>query len=544
MGVSRRHLLGVAGAGALGSAAGLLGPAASAAAGTVADAVASTANRRSGPPPRGEELCFLPATELADLMRRRRVSPVEVAQAHLDRIARVNPDINAYVTLIDPDAVLAQARAAEKRIRSGEARALEGLPVAVKDLFDFLAGVRNTFGSVPMKELDFVPPFTAVYVQRLLDAGAIPIGKTNTPEFGHEGTTDNFAFGPTRNPFDLDYNAGGSSGGSAAAMAAFLAPISQGSDAGGSVRIPAAMCGIVGFKATFGRIPQDAPPLAHTPFLHPGPMTRTVADAALLMDVMAQPYSGDPLSLSEKLDYSRGIRGSIKGKKIAFSPDLDLFPVEPEVDRVVRASLDAFRDAGAVVDEVSLGLDKLVIDGRPVTQSDLSDLWVQEQSVLYAHAVDLLRLYVGVDLLEHAATLNPEFLGMIERGMATSAREYRYGDFLRADVLHTVEAIFDEYDYIVSPTLSVVGVRNTDDGNTLGPADVEGVPVDRLIGWCLTYIYNFTGHPAISVPAGLAANGLPVGLQIAGRRWADVDVLSAASVVEQRRDWSEAYPRG
>lgn len=544
MDLSRRRLLGVAGALSLGpTVAGVPGQTTALPAGTALPTPQEQSPHHRGRPPQGEDLCFLPATELHALMRRRSVSPVEVAQAHLDRIDRLNPDLNAFVTLIDPDQLLGQARAAERRFAKRDARPLEGLPLAVKDLFDFLAGVRNTFGSVPFKELGFVPPFSATYVQRLVDAGAIPVGKTNTPEFGHEGTTDNFAFGPTRNPFDLAYNAGGSSGGSAAAMAAFLAPISQGSDAGGSVRIPAAMSGIVGFKATFGRIPQDAPPLAHTPFLHPGPMTRTVADAALLMDVMGQPFSGDPLSLSERMDYSRAVGRSIRGARIAYSPNLDLFPVDPEVTRVTGEALNAFRDAGATVEEVSLGLDQLVVRGRPIRLSDLSDLWVQEQSVLYAHAVDLLKLYVGVDLLQHRDQLNPEFLGMIELGMGTSAQEYRYGDFLRSDVLHAVEAIFAKYDFLVTPTLSVVGVENTDDGNTLGPAEVEGVPVDRLIGWCLTYLYNFTGHPAISVPAGLAANGLPVGLQIAGRRWADVAVLSAAHAFERARDWADTYPR-
>lgn len=532
MSLSRRRLLGAAGATALGAAT----------ANVTSSGVVFAAPSPKGPP-EGEELCFLPATELAEHLRKRRVSPVEVAQAHIDRIERLNPSLNAYVTLIEPDKVLADATAAEKRLRSGEARPLEGLPVAIKDLFDFLAGVRNTFGSVPFKEMGFVPPFSAIYVQRLLDAGAIPIGKTNTPEFGHEGTTDNFAFGPTRNPFDHAYNAGGSSGGSAAAMAAYLAPLSQGSDAGGSVRIPAAMCGVVGFKPTFGRIPQDAPPLGHTPFLHPGPITRTVADAALMMDVMGQPFSGDPLSLSERMNYSRGLGRSLRGKKIAFSPSLDLFPVEPEVARVAGESLGALRDAGAIVEEVSLGLDQLTVRGHSIELKDLSDLWVQEQSVLYAHAVDLLRLYVGVDLNDHLDALNPEFRGMIELGMGTSARDYRYGDFLRADVLHLIEATFDDYDYLVCPTLCTVGVRNTDDGNTLGPAEVEGVRVNRLIGWCMTYLYNFTGHPAISVPAGLASNGLPVGLQIAGRRWDDTGVLSAASAFEKHRDWADTYPR-
>ncbi|WUI59098.1 amidase family protein (plasmid) [Micromonospora zamorensis] len=470
-------------------------------------------------------------------------------RAHLQRIERINPQLNAFVHVRDGDLLLIEARAADKRVMQGKARALEGLPLAVKDLFDFLAGAPNTFGSVPVKRKRFVPDFCAGYIQSLLNGGAIAIGKTNTPEFGHKGITDNPAWGPTHTPYNLAYNAGGSSGGSAAAAAASLAPLTQGSDAGGSVRIPAAMCGVVGFKATFGRIPQDWPPAPHTPFLHPGPITRTVADAALMMDVMGQPSSSDPLSLSERMNYSSAVGRSIKGKRIAFTPDFGMFPVEPEVDRVVRASLDALRDAGAIVEEVPIGLDQLTafdkatLRGRPVELADLSDLWVGLQSVLYTSAVDILRLHVGVDLAEVGDQLSPEFRQMIERGMSTSARDYQFGQFLRSDVLHAIEAIFTTYDYIVSPTLSVAGVLNAADGTTIGPTSVQGMAVNPLIGWCMTYLYNFTGHPAISIPAGLSSNGLPVGVQIAGRRWADRAVLAAAAVIERRRPWAHTYPR-
>lgn len=517
------------------------GGAIAAAAGVFSGLASTTAASARPSHPAGEELCFETATDLLRLMKKRKVSPVEVVTAHLNRIDRLNPTINAFVTLLH-DQALAQAKDAEKRIKRGEARSLEGLPLGVKDLFDFLEGVRNTFGCKPIKEMNFVPPHSAIYVQRLTDAGAIPVGKTNTPEFGHEGITDNYAFGPTRSPFDLTKNAGGSSGGSAAAMAAFLAPISQGSDAGGSVRIPAAFTGTVGFKPTQGRIPQDAPPISHTPFFTPGPQTRTVADTALLMNVMGTPFSGDPLSLPDHLDYNSALDTSLQGKRIAFSPNLDIFPVEAEVERVVRESLGGFRDAGATVEEVSVGFSDIVFDGRPVTQQDTAALWVQEQSVLYAHAMDLF-LGNGIDLMAYRPELNPEFVGMVDLGNATSARQYRFGDFLRTAILAAVENVFRGFDYIVSPTLSVLSVDNTDDGNTLGPAEVNGEPVDRLIGWCLTYPFNFSGHPAISIPAGFATNGFPVGLQIVGRRWADLSVLAAADAFEKRRPWYDRYPR-
>lgn len=511
-------------------------------------------------PPTPEEAVFLPASELRELFRQRLLSPVEVTEAYIERIEACNPSLNAYVTLTFD---LARQRAAESenRYRSGTARPLEGLPTGIKDLFDFLEGVKNTFGSVVFKDyVEFIPDHSAIYVQRMLDAGIVPLGKTNTPEFGHKGTTDNLAWGPTSTPFNLDYNAGGSSGGSAAAVAGFMAALSQGSDAGGSVRIPAAMTGTVGFKMTFGRIPQDLPVMTHTPFLHPGPMTRTVADCAMLAEVMAQPWSMDPHSLSVGLDYTSALSGSLEGTRIAFSPDADTFPVEAAVDQVVREALEAFCKAGATVDEVPLGLADIAVTdttgSHPYTQADGSALWIMEQSVLYGHANDMLMQVTPggpppLDLRDFAADLTPEFLAMINQGYATDAVDYRHGEFLRMNgasgtngINFALESVLADYDFIVTPTVAVTGVANTDDGNTLGPTEINGVAVDPQIGWCLTYLQNFTGHPAISVPAGLAPDGLPVGLQIMGRRWADRQVLRAARAVERHRPWYELYPTG
>ena len=510
-------------------------------------------------PPTPEEAVFLPASELRDLYRQRLLSPVEVTEAYIDRIEACNPSINAYVTLTFD---LARQRAAESetRYRSGQALPLDGIPTAIKDLFDFLAGVKNTFGSVVFKDIvDFIPDHSAIYVQRMLDAGIVPLGKTNTPEFGHKGVTDNLAWGPTSTPFNLDYNAGGSSGGSAAAVGAFMAALSQGSDAGGSVRIPAAMTGTVGFKMTFGRVPQDLPVMTHTPFLHPGPITRTVTDCAMLAEVMADPWSMDPHSLSVDQNYTAHLSASIAGMRFAFNPNADVFPVESAVDQVVREALEALCKAGATVDEVPLGLADIAVTdtagSHPYTQADGSDLWLMEQSVLYAHANDMLMQVTPggpppLDLRAFAADLTPEFLAMIERGYATDAVTYRHGEFLRMNgasgtngINFALESVLSDYNFIVTPTVAVTGVANAEGGNTLGPTEINGVTVDPQIGWCLTYLQNFTGHPAISVPAGLAADGLPVGLQIMGRRWADGSVLRAARAVEQYRPWYQLYPK-
>lgn len=509
--------------------------------------------------PTPEEAVFLPASDLRYFYSQRLLSPVDVTEAYIARIEECNPAINAYVT---PTFDLARQHAAESAMRyqAGTARPLEGIPTSIKDLFDFLEGVKNTFGSVVFRDIvDFIPDHSAIYVQRMMDAGIVPLGKVNTPEFGHKGITDNLAYGPTSTPFNLDYNAGGSSGGSAASVAAFMAALSQGSDAGGSVRIPAAMTGTVGFKMTFGRIPQDLPVQTHTPFLHPGPQTRTVADCAMLADVMAQPWTMDPHSLADKPRYLAGINRGIQGKRIAFSPDADVFPVEPEVALIVREACQAFCQAGATVDEIGLGLDALSVTSssgsHPFTQADGSDLWIMQQSVLYAHANDMLMQVTpggppSLDLRDFADILTPEFLAMIERGYATDAVTYRHGEFLRLNgssgtngINYALENVLAEYDYIVTPTVAVTGVLNDDNGNTLGPTEINGEAVDPQIGWCLTYLQNFTGHPAISVPAGLASDGLPVGMQIMGRRWQDVEVLRAARAVERYRPWYHLYPQ-
>lgn len=507
-----------------------------------------------------EEAVFLPATRLRDLYRKRLLSPIDVTEAYLARIDQCNPAINAYVQTT-PELARQHARESEKRYRAGNPRPLEGIPTATKDLFDFTAGVRNTFGSLVFKDIvEFVPDHSAIYVQYMLDAGAVHLGKTNTPEFGHKGITDNLAYGPTSTPFNLDYNAGGSSGGSSAAVSAFLAALAEGSDAGGSVRIPAAMSGCVGLKMTFGRIPQDLPVQTYSPFLHPGPMTRTVTDCALLADVMAQPWSMDPHSLADKPRYLNSVNSGIKGAKIAFSPGADVFPIQPEVDMVIRDALSAFCRAGATVDEISLGLDQIQVTqangpAHPFTQADGADLWIMLQSVLYGHANDMLSQATpggppSLDLREFHDMLTPEFAAMIERGYNTSATEFRHGEFLRLNgasgtngINYALETVLADYDFIVTPTVAVTGVPNADDGNTLGPTEINGETVDPQIGWCLTYLQNMTGHPAISVPAGLATDGLPVGLQIMGRRWADTRVLAAARAFERHRPWYHLYPR-
>ncbi len=483
-----------------------------------------------------DELFFLPATELALRIRRRDISPVEVIDAFLDRIDERNPSLNAYVVLMHDEARQA-ARQAEQALMSGaELGVFHGVPVAIKDLFDFKTGVRNTFGSRVFK--DYVADHDATYVQRLERAGAIVIGKTNTPEFGHKGITDNLLFGPTSTPFKIGKNAGGSSGGSAAAVADGLAPIGQGGDAGGSIRIPASFCGVYGLKASYGRVASESRPdafLSHTPFIHVGPMTRTVEDAALMLSVIAGPHSRDPFTLPDQgIDYVAATRRSIRGMKVAYSPNLDIFPVDSRVAAICADAVKAFESAGAHVEEVKLGLHR--------SQQELAALWQRQMAVLYAEIYEGFKP-MGVDLIgAQRSEVTPQLVALIEAGLRMRAVDYKLDDVIRTDVFDAVQGVFDNYDLLVSPTLAVPPVDNATDGNTIGPTEINGEAVDPYIGWCLTYPINYSGNPAASIPAGLTDDGLPIGLQVVAPRFADDTLLAASAAFERVRPWAHTYP--
>jgi amidase/aspartyl-tRNA(Asn)/glutamyl-tRNA(Gln) amidotransferase subunit A len=482
-----------------------------------------------------EDLCFMPATEMTARIRHRALSPVEAVEAFLTRIGTRNSVINAYVTVI-ADQARAAARAAERAVMSGAPLGpLHGLPIAIKDLY-FKAGVRNTFGAKPLAT--YVPDRDATSVHRLEAAGAIVLGKTNTPEFGHKGVTDNLLVGPTSTPYAPGKNAGGSSGGSAAAVADGLAALAQGTDGGGSIRIPASFCGVYGFKASFGRVASAGRPngfLGHTPFIHSGPLTRTVGDAALMLRTMIGPDPRDPLSLPDDgFDPVAATRRSIAGVRVAYSPDFGLCPVDARVATVVRAAVADFAQAGAHVDEVALTM--------PQSHLDLAALWRRQVGVLYWDTVAWTR-GIGVDLLgTHRADLPPHFVALLEAVQPLSAIQYKMDDIVRTAVFDAVQDVFASYDVLVTPTLAVPPFENATDGTTIGPTAINGAPVEPLIGWCLTYPLNFTGHPAASIPAGLTSDGLPVGMQIIGRRFADDTVLAASAAFERVRPWQQTYP--
>ena len=474
---------------------------------------------------------YVDATDLVQKLRSRELSAVEVVRTAVERIERLNLVVNAVVTTIFEEALTA-AHAADRAAATDRCLGpLHGVPVLIKDLFDFKVGVRNTFGCPAMAE--FVADETSTHVERLETAGAIVLGKTNTPEFGHKGITDNRLFGPTSTPFDPKRNAGGSSGGSAAAVAAGMVPLAQGSDAGGSIRVPAAWCGVVGFKPTFGRIPITRGTnafAAHTPFVHTGPLARTVRDAALMTQVMSGPDPDDPFCLPDDGMDLIAAAGTEPGPmRLAYSRDLGVFAVEPAVARVVDNCIAALRDSGLAIEEIELKL--------PLDQEQLAQLWLREIGGLYVDMFDSMASR-GNDLLKNCPDDIPEPIHrMVDEARGLTVLDLRHDDARRTSVWRTIQGVFNEYDGLVTPTVGALPVPNAGDGRTLGPATVHGRPVERSIGWCLTHPFNFTGHPAASVPAGLSSEGLPVGLQVVGRRFADEQVISLCRRIEQVRPW-------
>jgi Asp-tRNA(Asn)/Glu-tRNA(Gln) amidotransferase A subunit family amidase len=474
-----------------------------------------------------DELLQSDATSLALSIRSGEISTQEVVAASIARIEQIDPVLNAVTTRLFGEAK-ARASQCDELLRRGQLLGpLHGVPVLVKDLFDFQAGAPNTFGSPRFAK--FVPKISVAHIKRLEAAGAVIVGRTNTPEFGHKGTTDNRLFGPTCNPFDPTRNAGGSSGGSAAAVAAGMVPLAQGSDAGGSIRIPAAWCGVFGFKPSFGRIPLTGAPNAfgsQTPFVHVGPLSRTVRDAALMCRVLAGPDAGDPFSLPEDPHaFAAEWPATLTGRRIAFTPDFGVFPVESNVAECARRATGALAEAGAIVEEPSFRL--------PLPHEQLTALWRRQVGAFYADFFDSLA-EIGESVTD--ADLPEPVLEMFEYGRRATVLDERRDQRLRSAVFHAFQSIFEDYDLIASPTVACLPTPNVAGGMTMGPERIAGTPVDRCIGWCLTHPVNFTGHPAASVPAGLA-DDLPVGLQLIGRRFADRSVLDAASVVESQRPW-------
>jgi aspartyl-tRNA(Asn)/glutamyl-tRNA(Gln) amidotransferase subunit A len=464
-----------------------------------------------------ERLCWTPATELAALIRKKKVSPVEVLDAVLDRIERLNPKLNAFVTLTAEQA-RREAKAAERALAKKGARLgpLHGVPFSVKDLV-ITKGVRTTFGT-PLYR-DNVPSEDAPMVERLKAAGAIMLGKTNTPTFGWIGATHNLLFGPTRNPWNLGRTPGGSSGGASAAAAAGLGPLHVGTDGGGSIRIPASFAGIYGLKASFGRIP-TYPPSGAWSLSHIGPMTRTVADAALMLQVAAGPDERDQTSLpAAPVDYAKALAGGVKGLRVAWSEDLGFADVvDPEVRDLCAKGALAFREVGCRVEAVAPGWPSPL------------DCWIQ----LFGGGI-ATRM---APYLDRKSEIDPGLYRIIETTLKNPPTKYVQAWFDRLAWWEHPRRLFEKYDLLLTPTIAcppfAIGLDN--------PTEIAGKPVPPYAWIPFTFPFNMTGQPAASVPCGFTKDGLPVGLQIVGRRFDDATVLRASAAFERLRPWARHRP--
>ncbi len=464
------------------------------------------------------ELCTLTLEELGPLLRDKRVSPVEVTQAYLERIDALNEALNAYIT-VTGDQALADAVRCEEEILRGDYRGLlHGVPVALKDLYD-TAGVRTTAASKIYAQR--VPDEDATSVARLRAAGAVIIGKTNLHEFAYGVTTDSSYFGPTRNPWDMERVTGGSSGGSGAAVAAGLCVAATGSDTGGSIRIPAALCGIVGLKPTYGRIScHGLLPLSWT-LDHPGPMARSVYAAAVMLAAMAGYDPRDPASADVPVpDCTSGLRDGVAGLRIGVDPRWALSGIHQEVLAAFQEALVVLKGLGAEIVDVSV----------PRVQEGIE----AALTIVTAEATGIHEEF----LRTRPDDYRPDVRARLEKGFAISGSDYgharRSGELLRRDLA----TLFKKIDLLATPMCGIPVPRLGQQEVTIDGETVSVMaPLTRY-----TRVFNLTGLPAISVPCGFSSEGLPMGLQLAGRAWDEATVLRAAYAYEAATEWAQRRP--
>lgn len=455
------------------------------------------------------------AVEMAGLIRKKKLSAREALAAHLKQIERVNPKVNAIVTLV-PEIASALAQQADEAQAKGKMLGpLHGLPIAHKDLVE-TKGIRTTFGSLLFQ--DNVPQEDDLIVERLKRSGAITLGKTNTPEFGAGSQTFNPIFGATRNPYDLSKTCGGSSGGAAVALRCGMIPIADGSDMGGSLRNPAAFANIVGFRVSPGRVPNPKAGWGWFTLATGGPMARTVSDVALVLSALAGPDARSPLSLPEPgANFARPLARKFQGTRVAWFKDLGGLPFEPRVRSAVDAQRKVFEGLGCIVEEAE----------PDFSGADFAFKTLRAWNSATTHA--------GRDLNRYKDTLRKE----IEDGQRLTGADLAKAETLQTQVWRRVQAFFAKYEYFILPVTQVAPF----DVNQPFPTAINGQAMASYIDWMKSCWYVSTaGNPAISVPAGFTAEGLPVGLQIVGRHHADFSVLQLAFAYEQAAQVPARWP--
>lgn len=455
-------------------------------------------------------LAFVDASQALRLFRTKRLSPVELLEAQLSRIAESADSLNA-VCFTYADEAMSQAKRAEARYAAGagDLGALEGIPTSLKDE-NMMAGKITTFGSLLYS--DHVATYSAPLVQRLLDAGAIVHARTTTPEFSCAPFCHSRQWGITRNPWNEAFTPGGSSGGSGAALAAGLTTLATGSDIGGSIRIPASACGVVGFKPPYGRVP-STPPFNLDHYNHPGPMARTVEDCLLMQNVLAGPHPQDIASLKPKLELAVD-HGGVQGWKIAYSIDFGFMEVDPDVRANTLLALDVFRSLGAEVEEVELPWSWEVYNAAATHHATLFGAWLAEylderQSSLTTYAADFAR-----------------------RSLAVTTRDYLSSLDVEARVYAHFGPLMEEYHLFLCPTLAVPAVKA--DFEMRDPLLINGKPIDSYLGWTMAWPFNMLSRcPVLALPSGLAQTGVPTGIQLVGCTYDDQSVFRAGLAYER-----------
>jgi amidase len=444
------------------------------------------------------------AKEIVKQIKNRQLSVKEVMTAHLDQIDKINPKVNAIVTLL-PDIAIKSAEMADKMLfRNESIGPLFGLPIAHKDLVE-TRGIRTTYGSPIFK--DFIPTRDALIVERLKKAGAITIGKTNTPEFGAGSHTFNEVFGVTRNPYDTKKTCGGSSGGAAVALACGMIPIADGSDMGGSLRNPANFCNIVGFRPSPGRVPEWPKQAGWFPIAVLGPMARTVEDTALMLSAISGPDTRSPISIKEPGNiFARSLKRDFKGVRVAWSNDFGGLPVDHKVSSAINSQRSTFESIGLEIEE---------------TEPDFKDA----DSVFKILRAWSFELAYGNELKINRNKIKDTVIWNIEAGRKLTGPEIGLAEQKRTELYHRIRKFMEKFEFMIFPVSQVTPF----DINNEYIKEINGIKMDTYIDWMKSsYYISVTGLPAISVPCGFTKEGLPVGVQIVGRHQDDWGVLQLA----------------
>ena len=467
-----------------------------------------------------ENLAFTPASELAALIADKQVSPVELTELYFERIDRLDSQLNAYLTLCGYEAMQAARDAENAVMRGDDLGGLHGVPISIKDL-ELTKGIRSTSGSLPFA--DRIPDEDSIVVERVKASGAIILGKTNTPEFGHRGTTENLLGEPCRNPWNTERTPGGSSGGAAAGVAAGLSAISTGSDGGGSIRIPASFCGLYGIKPTQGRVPRyggRAAPAVANQLSQSGPITRTVRDSAILLQALAGWDARDAGSLRDTPgDYLAALDRDISGLRIGWSPDFGYAAVDSEVVDVCGSGARLFEDMGCSVDE------------------DVFSIEAPQEAFRVLFAVNTYASS-GYLLHERGDDLTDYFRANMKYAATLTAADYAKAIGELDVVKARFDQYFEDYDLLLSPTMAVPAFEIEKH-----PTTIDGKEVDAFFGYLpFTYPINAIGHSAASVPCGFSSDGMPIGLHIVGRKGDEETVLAASAAFERAMPWADKRP--